>query len=163
MPLEPGKDKLLLLKHPVYCILDFPDGSVIKNAPDNTGEVPSLGREDPLEKEMATHSSILAWEIPCTEELGGLQSMGSQRVGHNLGINNNYSILLQQSRQNEIDQAPHWKGDLFLVSFAYVAKGPPIRNCASREFRSHTIPVILPNYYFFLRIFFLFVVNFVIH
>ena len=37
----------------------------------------SLGQEDPLEKEMATHSSILAWEIPCTEEPGGLQSMGS--------------------------------------------------------------------------------------
>ena len=44
--------------------------------------VPSLGWEDPLEKEMATHSSILAWRIPRTEEPGGLQSMGSQRVGH---------------------------------------------------------------------------------
>ena len=42
----------------------------------------SLGQEDPLEKEMATHSSILAWKIPCTEELGWLLSMGSQRVGH---------------------------------------------------------------------------------
>ena len=40
--------------------------------------VPSLGREDPLEEEMATHSSILAWRIPWTEELGGLQSVGSQ-------------------------------------------------------------------------------------
>ena len=40
----------------------------------------SLGWEDPLEKEMATHSSILAWKIPCTEESGRLQSMGSQRV-----------------------------------------------------------------------------------
>ena len=46
--------------------------------------VPSLGREDPLEKEMAIHSNILAWEIPWTEEPGGLQSTGSQRVGHNL-------------------------------------------------------------------------------
>ena len=44
--------------------------------------VPSLGREDPLEKEMAPHSSTLAWKIPWTEEPGGLQSMGSQRVGH---------------------------------------------------------------------------------
>ena len=43
----------------------------------------SLDREDPLEKEMATHCSILAWEITWTEEPGGLQSMGSQRVGHN--------------------------------------------------------------------------------
>jgi len=44
--------------------------------------VRSLGREDPPEKEMATHSSILAWRIPWTEEPGGLQSMGLQRVGH---------------------------------------------------------------------------------
>ena len=45
-------------------------------------QVRSLGQEDPLEKEMATHSSTLAWKIPCTEEPGRLQSMGSQRVGH---------------------------------------------------------------------------------
>ena len=45
-------------------------------------QVQSLGRDDPLEEEMATHSSILAWEIPWTEEPGGLQSMGMQRVGH---------------------------------------------------------------------------------
>ena len=44
--------------------------------------VRSLGQEDPLEKEMATHSSILAWRIPWAEEPGGLQSTGSQRVGH---------------------------------------------------------------------------------
>ena len=45
--------------------------------------VQSMGREDPLEKEKATHSSILAWRTPWTEEPGGLQSMGSQGVGHN--------------------------------------------------------------------------------
>ena len=45
--------------------------------------VQSLGREDPLEKGMATHSSILAWRIPWTGEPSALQSMGSQRVGHN--------------------------------------------------------------------------------
>ena len=45
--------------------------------------VQSLGREDPLEEEMAAHSSILAWRIPWTEEPGGLQSMESQRVRHN--------------------------------------------------------------------------------
>ena len=44
--------------------------------------VQSLGQEDSLEKEMATHSCILAWRIPWTEEPGGLQSMGSKRVGH---------------------------------------------------------------------------------
>ena len=45
--------------------------------------VPSLGREDSLEEGMATHSSLLAWRIPGTEESGGLWTMGSQRVGHN--------------------------------------------------------------------------------
>ena len=43
----------------------------------------SLGQEDPLEEEMVTHSSILAWKVPWTEELSRLQSMGMQRVGHN--------------------------------------------------------------------------------
>ena len=46
-------------------------------------QVQSLDGEDPLEKEMATYSSILAWRIPWIEEPGGLQFMGSQRVGHN--------------------------------------------------------------------------------
>ena len=50
-------------------------------------QVWSLDWEDPLEKEMATHSSILAWEVPWTEEPGGLQSMGSQRAGHDWEIN----------------------------------------------------------------------------
>ena len=47
-------------------------------------QVPSLGQEDPLEKETETHSSILAWEIPWTGEPGDLQSMGLQRVRHDL-------------------------------------------------------------------------------
>ena len=64
----------------------LPNGSVVKNPSgmqetQETG-VLSLSKEDPLEEEMATHSSILAWEIPWTEETGGLRSMGSQRVGH---------------------------------------------------------------------------------
>ena len=66
--------------------MGFPGGSVIKN-PSAVQElqetqVGSLGWKDPLEKEMATHSSILAWEIPWIEEPGGLQSIESQRVGH---------------------------------------------------------------------------------
>ena len=61
----------------------FPDGSVVKNLPAvKKMWIQSLGREDPLEKEIATHFSILAWEIPWTEEPGGLQSTGSQRVRH---------------------------------------------------------------------------------
>ena len=53
---------------------------IVKNSPaKQETRLPSLGREDPLEEEMATHSSILAWEIPWTEEPGGLQSTGSQK------------------------------------------------------------------------------------
>ena len=56
---------------------------MIKNPPEvQEMQVQSLGWEDPLEKEMETHSSILAWEIPWTGELDGLQSVGSKRVGH---------------------------------------------------------------------------------
>ena len=60
----------------------FPGGSAVKNLPAMQETwVLSLGREGLLEKEMVTHSSILAWRIPWTEEPGVLQSMGSQRVG----------------------------------------------------------------------------------
>ena len=62
-----------------------PVALVVKNPPANAAQemqVPSLGREDHLEKEMATHSSILAWKIPWTEEPGRLQSIGLQRVRH---------------------------------------------------------------------------------
>ena len=56
---------------------------IVKNLPAiQETQVRPLGQEDPLEEGMATHSSIFAWEIPWTEEPGGLQSMGSQRVGH---------------------------------------------------------------------------------
>ena len=59
---------------------------VVKNLSADTGDIiRSLGQEDPLEEEMATHSSILAWRIPWTEEPGGLQSMGLHRVGSKLG------------------------------------------------------------------------------
>ena len=64
-------------------VLDFPGGSDGKASAYNAGDpVQSLGWEDPLEKEIATHSSTLAWKIPWTEETGQLQSMGLQRVGH---------------------------------------------------------------------------------
>ena len=70
----------------------FPGGLVVKNllAVQKT-QIQSLGRENPLEEEVAIHSSILVWEISWTEEPGGLQSTGSQRVGHN-------SATKQQSR-----------------------------------------------------------------
>ena len=61
----------------------FPGGSDGKNLPAvQETQVQSLGQEDPLEKEMATHSSTQAWKSPRVEKPGGPQSMGSQRVGH---------------------------------------------------------------------------------
>ena len=63
--------------------LGFPGGSMVKNPPVKVEtRVWSLGQGDPLEKEMATHSSTLAWRILWTEEPGGLQVTGSQRIGH---------------------------------------------------------------------------------
>ena len=72
--MEAGNTKYLRVKE------GFPGGSEVKN-PSAKQEtwVPSLGWEDPLEKEIATHSSILAWEIQWTEKPDGLQSMGSQK------------------------------------------------------------------------------------
>jgi len=67
--------------------MDFPVGSAVKNPPamqePQETWVQFLGQEDPLEEGMASHSSILAWRIPWTEEPGGLQSIGYQRVGYN--------------------------------------------------------------------------------
>ena len=71
-------------------------GSVVRNPPAKQEmRVWSLGQEDPLEKEMATHSSILALEIPWTEEPDRLQSMWLQRVGHKLTTNNNNNNAYQ--------------------------------------------------------------------
>ena len=71
-----------------YCLLlnmGFPSGLAVKNPPVMQETwAQSLGQEDPLEKEIATHSSILAWGISRTEEPGGLQSMGSHRAGHDI-------------------------------------------------------------------------------
>ena len=62
--------------------MGFPSGSAVKNPPAIRGTwVQSQGQEDPLGKEMAAHSSVLAWSIPWTEEPGGLQSVASQELG----------------------------------------------------------------------------------
>ena len=66
-----------------YLTRGFPGGSDGKESACNAGDPGSIpGQEDPLEKGMSTHSSILAWRIPQTEEPGGRQAMGLQRVGH---------------------------------------------------------------------------------
>ena len=76
---------------------------IVKNLPAvQETQVWSLGRKDPLEKGMATRSSILTWRIPWTEEPGGLQSMESQRVGHNWATNT------QETLRENIDCSLHW-------------------------------------------------------
>jgi len=71
------------MKSTVLILKDFPIAQTVKNLPAmQETQVKLLDQEDPPEKETATHSSILAWEIPWIEEPGGLQSVGSQRVGH---------------------------------------------------------------------------------
>ena len=74
-------DRAIFFGNHIYLPLPFPPlvAQMVKNPPAmRETQVWLLGREDPLEKDMATHSSILAWRIPWTEEPGGLQSMGSQ-------------------------------------------------------------------------------------
>ena len=73
-----------LFSHVCAWLMAFLNGSEVKNQPAMQGtQVQSLNWDDPLEKGMATHSSILAWRIPWTEEPGGLQSIELHRVGHN--------------------------------------------------------------------------------
>ena len=76
-----SRTHLGLEKRHIWGKESFPGGSGVKNClPMQETWVQSLGQEDPLEKEMATHSSILAWRIPWTDEPGGLQFMGLERV-----------------------------------------------------------------------------------
>ena len=86
-------------------------GAVVKKLPadaeDAETQVRFLGREDPLENEMATHSSTVAWKIPCTVEPGSLQSMGSQRIGHHLATKQQSICGLPSTKGNtEINMRP---------------------------------------------------------
>ena len=86
----------------VFLLWGVPCGSVVKNPPAmRETQAWSLGWEDPLEKGMATHSSIFTWEILWTEEPSGLQSMGSQSAGHDLGLNNNLSYI-QENKKSDL-------------------------------------------------------------
>ena len=82
MEMKVLKGILILIKGRCTSLQASLEAQMVQNAMQETW-VPSLGQEDPLEKGMATHSSIFAWRIPWTEEPGGLPSMGTQRVGHN--------------------------------------------------------------------------------
>ena len=77
----------------------------VKTPPASAGDpVLSLGREDPLEKGMATHSSILAWRVPWTEEPGGLQSVGLQRVEHDGATNTFTYHATTMTQGNQINK-----------------------------------------------------------
>ena len=84
----PSSPSSLCILHMLFLWLSSLVTQMVKNL-SAMQETPvwSLGREDPLEKKMATHSSILVWRIPWTEDPGGLQLMGSQRVGHDWATN----------------------------------------------------------------------------
>ena len=95
-PLSPlTKNMHHFLRQNMRCTWGFPGGSVLKNFPAKKETwVQSLGQEDTLEKETATHSSILAWEIPWTEDPGRLLSTGSQRVRHCSSNSIRYTCLI---------------------------------------------------------------------
>ena len=84
MTMYPNKNTEMLYQYTGFTVpMDFPGGSDGKASVYNAGDSGLIpGSEDTLEKEMAIHSSTIVWKIPWTEEAGTLQSMGSQRVGH---------------------------------------------------------------------------------
>ena len=86
--------------------MGFPGGSVLKILPAKQETwVQSLSQEDPLQEGMATHASILAWEIPWTEETGRLQSTGCQRVRHNLATEQQQRRVLSVTQASKV---PSW-------------------------------------------------------
>ena len=95
--------------------LGFPGGSVVKDPPavQKTQEtwVQSLGREDPLEEKMTTHSSVLAWNTSWKEKPGGLQSMGSQRVWHNW--------VTELASTSSFPSTSYWRDCLFLILHSF--------------------------------------------
>ena len=95
---------------------------MVQNPPASAGDlVRTLGQEEPLEKEMATHFSILAWETPYTEEPGRLQSMELQRVGHNLAPNNNNRVLHVQFKS--LSFMKPYLGGIIIAAFLQMRKG----------------------------------------
>ena len=100
---------------------------IVKNLPAMwETRVQSLGRDDPLEKEMATHSSILAWKIPRAEEPGRLQSMGLQSVGHNWATNTFIFFLVNYETWG-------WFGNPFPKHAVGISWEDSLGNCALKH------------------------------
>ena len=102
----------------------FPGGSVVKNSPVNAGD---LGGKDSLENEMATHYSTLVWRTPWTEKPGGLPSLGSQRVGHNLATKQqqkfiSFNAILLRLADQKGDHAAYLKKSHFQTLFPITSK-----------------------------------------
>ena len=90
---------MAVIQTTAYCLEGFPGGSEVKASASNAGDPDTIpGREDPLEKEMAPHSSTLAWRILWREEPGRLQSKGSQRAGHDWAASLSLSLLQSTCR-----------------------------------------------------------------
>ena len=135
--------------------LDFPGGSDGKESATQETWVWSLGQEDSLEKEMATHLSILAWRMPWTEKLGGLQSMGLQNVGHDWVTNrlsNSHvvwllsSLILCDPMNRSMPGLPahhqlpeptqthvHCVGDAIQLSHPLLSPSPPAPNLSQHQ------------------------------
>jgi len=130
-------------------IFDFPGGSDGKVSVYNAGDplvllpnlVQSLGWEDPLEKEMAIHSSTIAWKIPWTEEPGRLQSMGSQRVGHDWATSLRCMVNLDWTKHLTIIYFTYFSfyflfGDVCLQSWSrHIQKGMEIRISIRKRYK----------------------------
>ena len=106
------------------CLATSPGAQMVKNLPAmQETHVWSLDQEDPLEEEMATHFSILAWRIPWTEEPGGLQSMVLQTVRDDWATNNCLLLLLlQELKVSQEDRMIHWH--LSLTACAEILSSP---------------------------------------
>ena len=99
-----------------------------------------MGLEDPLEKQMVTHSSILAWKIPCTDEPGGLQSWELQRVGHDFHFHFSYAYL---TGKFNYEHKSEWKKE---VRRERQSEGKEKRNRGEKEKKHHENRAVDFNY-----------------
>ena len=128
---------------------DFPGGSDGKQSACNAGD-PGLipGQEDALEKGMATHPNILAWRIPCTEEPGGLQSTGSQRIGHDRATNTfTFRPFSSDLSYRKLSLNPYKKNYLTLNIW-----GSELSQCLEDLFCPPTLPTSVFSFHSSLRL-----------
>jgi len=136
--------------HTVFNI-GFPWSQMVKNLPAVQGIwVRSLGWDDPLKKEMSTHSSILAWRIPWTEESGRLQSMGLQRVRYNWATNT-HMIIFKSTIEKVVLTICILLCKTFL-ELSHFCKTDTLYSLNNSPFPLHLSPWQPPFYFLFLRV-----------